>query len=235
MKSVGGLLAIASSLVVVLAACSAPGGSNTTGTGTTTPASTSPIASPTPPIASPTVDVSALRAQMRTALMPSSALAIIEGPPSSKSDDPQTYSTTNVCGKSIAPDVSGWHESYGRTWAGDGLYVFSDVHAYSPSTGVEVVKLIESNALSCQEYTVDDYRYRLLKPLTLPSYPGVQAIFAFCQEERGPTQTSKACYSFLARGNVVSATMVVRGDTYETVTNGVILVAGIAAESLRKI
>jgi hypothetical protein len=70
----------------------------------------------------------------------------------------------------------------------------------------------------------------VLKPVKLPSYPGVEARYGWCEKRTGESDYI-ICIAVLGRGNVATKVEVVRYSQKAT-TNGLIGVAAVAAERL---
>lgn len=195
----------------------------------TTVTSTTPAAS-TPTTAAP--DLPTLQKQATAALIAPGGLVAVGGARKPSEDEKETFWVTDVCDRNIAADAGPVHASHARTWSADGLWVRNTTHAYTvPAT--TVLAQVKEAVGSCKKYKSQDESIAILGPATLPSYPGTEARYGYCyRTERASGTDFVACDAFLARGNLVSAVMVIRGSSRKSNTDGLVVVAAVAAEAL---
>ncbi|MEU1885406.1 hypothetical protein [Micromonospora sp. WMMD987] len=205
------------------AASSPSSATPTTVTGTTS-------ASPTPTAVVP--DLPALQKQATAALIAPGGLVAVGGARKPSRDEKETFWVTDVCGRNIAADAGQVHASHSRTWSADGLWVNNTTHAYTVP-GTTVLAQVKEAVGSCKKYKSEDESIDILGPATLPSYPGTEARYGYCyRTERASGTDFVACEAFLARGNLVSAMMVIRGSSRKSNTDGLVVVGAVAAEAL---
>jgi hypothetical protein len=194
-------------------------------------ASPSAVASP-----SPTVDLAALQASVTAAAIPPNGLGAIEVSVTPKDESTTMYALTDVCRQTVAADYAGTHVDQSRKWSDQGWLIQQTVHGYPKNTGASVVAEAKVAAESCKTYMSTDGEHTLLGAVQLPAYPGVEALYGYCQsiKRSNDGKTYVSCQGFLAKGHLVSSLFVVHGSTQKTNSSGLIQVAAIAAESLSK-
>ncbi|WP_422753590.1 hypothetical protein [Micromonospora sp. WMMD708] len=177
-------------------------------------------------------DLPALQKQATAALIAPGDLVKIDGARKPSRDVKETFWVTDVCGRNIAADVGPPHASHSRTWSADGLWVRNTTHAYTVP-GTAVLAQVKEAVGSCRKYRSQGESITILGPATLPSYRGTEARYGYCyRTERASGTDFVACEAFLARGNLVSALMVIRGSSRKTNTDGLVVVGAVAAEAL---
>jgi hypothetical protein len=221
--------------VIISCAALALGGCSATGPRAVWATPGAPAAaSPSPAPSSPAPDQAAMQRKATAAAIAPGALAAIGGAPAPKRDEQRTFLTTDVCGQRIAADAS-VHVSRSRTWSSVGLFVQNTTQVYAGSTGADAVAQVKAAAEGCHKYPAPDGERTILGPVNLPQYPKTEARFGFCYQTKatkGPDYL--ACSAYLAKGNVLSSTTVIRGTTRQTSTDGLLAVGSIAADALVK-
>ena len=194
-------------------------------------ASTSPAATASP---SPSVDRPALQDRSKAATVAPKGLAGIGVSTSPKEDKPVTYDLTRACGKQIDADRNSVRASYNRTWSAPGWWVSNTAHAYGAATGADAVKQAQAAVESCKNYTGTDGEHTLLGAVQT-RYQGIDASYGYCQRIKRSDATYVSCLAYLAKGNLVSSVWVVHGQTQQTNSSGLVTVAAVAADALRKV